>query len=148
VRIGKGHEAADAARHPKAGDRARAFVGRCRPADGADQRGDAGAAHANAEQDAAEHQVEAVAGCIHNVHARHGRKHTRHNDAAGAIAIRHHAGQHRTQTPRQIGNRHRGGERLATDAEFVRHGRQVKAHHLAQAHGNSANHAGRQDDNP
>ena len=124
------------------------LLGRRRAADGANQRGNAGAADADAEQDAAEHEVEPALGHVHDVHPRHGRKHTGHDHASGAVAIRHHAGPHRAEAPGQIGDRHGGRERLTADAKLQRHGRQVKAHHLAQSHGDPANQSRREDDEP
>ena len=53
-------EAADAGRHADRGDGAQPLLGRGQPADGADQRGDAGAADADAHQDAADQQIRAA----------------------------------------------------------------------------------------
>ena len=148
VRVGKGDEPADARRHAERGDGAGALVGRRGATDRTDQRVEPGAADADAEQDAADEQVVARLGRIHEIHAGHRRHRARDHDPAGAVAVGDHAGEDGAETPHQVGHRHRHGERLAADAQLLGHGRQIEPHHLAQPHGDADDEAGGEDDHP
>ena len=100
------------------------------------------------EQDAADQQVEAGLGGIHQIDAGHRRERAGDDHAAGAVAVGDHAGEHGADAPDQVGDRHGRGERLAADAELLGHRRQVEPHHLPQAHGDADDEAGAQDDEP
>ena len=77
VRVGKGDEAADAAGHAERGNGAGALLGRRGATDRTDQRVEPGAADADAEQHAADQQVVARLGRIHEIDAGHRRHRAR-----------------------------------------------------------------------
>ena len=129
--------------------RAGALLRRRSAARGPDQRVEPRAADADAHQHAADEQVEARSGGPHVVDAGHARERSRHHDAAGAVAVGDHAGEHRARCPTiRLAMAMRRRERLAADAQLLGHRRHVESHHLANAHGDADDQPCRQHDDP
>ena len=101
---------------PMRGDGAEPLLRRRQPADGADQRGDAGAADADAHQHAADQQVVADGRGIHELEPGDGGQHADDDDAAGAELVDQPAGKRRADAHQQLRQRHRQAERLAADS--------------------------------
>ena len=149
VRVGEGDEAADAARHAERGDGGGALVGRRGASGGAHQRRDAGAADADAEQHAAQHQVERRARGVHDIEAGHRSPGCRPPPRGPRRSGRRSCRRTPRRCPRS-GWRPPWRSRTARRPmpSVARHGRQVEAHDLAHAHGNADDQAGRQHDDP
>jgi hypothetical protein len=124
------------------------LLGGRQPTDGADQRGDSGAADADAQQDAADEKIIGGGGRIHEVEPANGGKHANDDDPTSAELVDQAAGKRCSEAHRELRERHRQAEGLAADVEGLRDVGQVEAHGLGTAHGEADDGADDQDQQP
>ena len=126
VRVGQCDQDTDAAADAERRHRRCAVFGRRCPCDCADKRVDAGAGHAEAEEDARDEKMQFALGRVHQPEPGDGRYRAEDDHAPRAVLVRYRAGKRRRDPPDDIGDRDRHRERLTAEAEIVAEGFQIE----------------------